>query len=409
MEKPLSAVYFNVYIRLEMLNRRSLRVKVMQTLFALSQCKEANFNIGLAEIEEAFQPDLNSMEPQDKVQLKADSKKAKSLLNHKVNGGQLNDSDPFPEKVEEVAAMAYKNYLESSKKDFEKLKKDMVIDAESLVDYFLWVIGLLVTWSDLSKVEADKKQKISPERLLSGDFNLHNNVVIDFFRKSSKVQVAMVKRNISWEDEEDNYKSWYKEVVKKDELFNEYRRKANPTFEEDKEVVERLVKDLMFKTEVILSFFEEKDIHWKENKPIVRSLVARSIRDVESDSEPKMFELPDFSNNWEEDKEFFERILDSTVENDKEFSEMIAAKTKNWEVDRLANTDQIILKMAIAEMLNFRNIPVKVTINEYIELSKNYSTPKSKQFVNGILDVISVELKEKGDLKKTGRGLIDNK
>ena len=88
---------------------------------------------------------------------------------------------------------------------------------------------------------------------------------------------------------------------------------------------------------------------------------------------------------------------------------MIAAKTKNWEVDRLANTDQIILKMAIAEMLNFRNIPVKVTINEYIELSKNYSTPKSKQFVNGILDVISNELKENGILKKTGRGLIDNK
>jgi len=88
---------------------------------------------------------------------------------------------------------------------------------------------------------------------------------------------------------------------------------------------------------------------------------------------------------------------------------MIAAKTKNWEVDRLANTDQIILKMAISEMMNFRNIPVKVTINEYIELSKNYSTPKSKQFVNGILDVISNELKETGQMKKSGRGLLDNK
>lgn len=381
----------------------------MQTLFALGQCKEANFNIGLAEIEEAFQPDLNSMEPQDKVQLKADSKKAKSLLNHKVNGGRLNDSEPHSKQVEEVAGLAYKNYLDNSKKDLERLRKDMVLDAESLVDYFLWIIALLITWSDLSKTEADKKQKLSPERLLSGDFNLAQNKVVNFLRKSSKIQVALVKRNISWEDEEDNYKSWYKEVVKKDETFSAYRRNPNPSFADDKEIIEYLVKDVIFKTDVILSFFEEKDIHWKENKPIVRSLAARSIRDIEEETDPKSFDLPDFSNDWEEDKEFFEKILDATVANDKEYSDMIAAKTKNWEVDRLANTDQIILKMAIAEMLNFRNIPVKVTINEYIELSKNYSTPKSKQFVNGILDVISGELKEQGILKKTGRGLIDNK
>ena len=166
---------------------------------------------------------------------------------------------------------------------------------------------------------------------------------------------------------------------------------------------------MIFKEEVILSYFEEKDIHWKENKAIVRSLVARSVRDVEADSDPKSFTLPDFSNNWEEDKEFFEKIYDTTIEHDQEYSIMIAAKTKNWEVDRLANTDQIILKMAISEMMNFRNIPVKVTINEYIELSKNYSTPKSKQFVNGILDVISNELKETGQMKKSGRGLLDNK
>ena len=165
----------------------------------------------------------------------------------------------------------------------------------------------------------------------------------------------------------------------------------------------------MFKADVVLSYFEEQDIHWVENKSIIRSLVARSVRDVEEDTEPKTFELPDFSNNWEEDKEFFEKILDTTVQHDLEYNEMIAAKTKNWEVDRLANTDQIILKMAISEMMNFRNIPVKVTINEYIELSKNYSTPKSKQFVNGILDVISSELKESGQLKKSGRGLLDNK
>jgi len=392
-----------------MLNRRSLRVKAMQTIFAFGQCKEANYNIGLQEIDDLFQPDLNSMEVQDRGLLKANKEQAKAVLAEKVIRRALPEGLEISKEAQSAANNAHKNYLTNTKDDLARLKKSMVLDAESLVDHFLWVMSLLIAWSDLSKSEADKKKKLSPEKLLVGDYNLSQNRVIDFFRKSSKVQVALVKKDMSWEGEEDNLKSWYKDVLKRDETFNTYRRTANPTFDQDKEIVDYLIKQIVFKADVVLSYFEEQDIHWVENKSIIRSLVARSVRDVEEDTEPKTFELPDFSNNWEEDKEFFEKILDTTVQHDLEYNVMIAAKTKNWEVDRLANTDQIILKMAISEMMNFRNIPVKVTINEYIELSKNYSTPKSKQFVNGILDVISSELKESGQLKKSGRGLLDNK
>ncbi len=381
----------------------------MQSLFAYGQCREANFNLGLAEIEEAFQPDLNSMEPQDKDLLKAQKKQAKSILANKVQGIPFPENFEASDEAEKAAASAYKNFLDNAKKDKERLRNAMLLDAESLVDYFLWTIGLLVAWSDLSKVEADKKKKLSPERLLTGDYNLANNKAIDYFRKASKFQVASVKKDIDWESEEDNVKGWYKDIVKKDEDFAEYRRKADPDFENDKDIVEHLVKQVIFKAEVILSFFEERDIRWVENKSIVRSLVTRTIRDLEDDSVAKDFDLPDFSNNWDEDKEFFEKIYDTTLEHDSEYNEIIGSKTKNWEVDRLAVTDQIILKMAISEMLNFGSIPVKVTINEYIELSKNYSTPKSKQFINGILDVVSNEFKTDGRLKKTGRGLIDNK
>ena len=381
----------------------------MQTIFAFGQCKEANYNIGLQEIDDLFQPDLNSMEVQDRGLLKANKEQAKAVLAEKVIRRALPEGLEISKEAQSAANNAHKNYLTNTKDDLARLKKSMVLDAESLVDHFLWVMSLLIAWSDLSKSEADKKKKLSPEKLLVGDYNLSQNRVIDFFRKSSKVQVALVKKDMSWEGEEDNLKSWYKDVLKRDETFNSYRRTANPTFDQDKEIVDYLIKQIVFKADVVLSYFEEQDIHWVENKSIIRSLVARSVRDVEEDTEPKTFELPDFSNNWEEDKEFFEKILDTTVQHDLEYNEMIAAKTKNWEVDRLANTDQIILKMAISEMMNFRNIPVKVTINEYIELSKNYSTPKSKQFVNGILDVISSELKESGQLKKSGRGLLDNK
>ena len=381
----------------------------MQAMFAYSQCKEANYHLGIAEVDKIFEPDLNSMEAPDKELLKANKEQAKAVLAEKVHGTALPESLTISDEAQKAANTAYGNYLMNTKKDYDSLRKEMILDAESLVDRFLWVMSLLVNWSDLSKSETDKKKKISPEKVLVGDYNLHQNKVIDFFRKSSKVQVGLVKKDISWEGEEDHLKSWYKDIIKRDESYDEYRRTANPSFAKDHQIVDHLIKQIIFKADVILSYFEEKDIHWRENKAIVRSLVARSVRDVERDSEPKSFELPDFSNNWEEDKEFFENIFDTTIEHDQEYSQMIAAKTKNWEVDRLANTDQIILKMAISEMMNFRNIPVKVTINEYIELSKNYSTPKSKQFVNGILDVISNELKETGQMKKSGRGLLDNK
>lgn len=381
----------------------------MQSLFAYGQCREANFNLGLAEIEEAFQPDLNSMEPQDKDVLKAHKKQAKSILANKVQGIPFAENFEASDIAEKAASSAYKNFLDNAKKDKERLKNAMLLDAESLVDSFLWSVGLLISWSDLSKTEADKKKKLTPERLLTGDYNLANNKVIDYFRKASKFQIASVKKDIDWAGEEDHVKSWYKDIVKKDEDFSEYRRKANPDFEADKNVVEHLIKQIIFKAEVILSFFEEKDIRWVENKAIIRSLVTRTIRDLEEESIAKDFDLPDFSNNWEEDKEFFEKIYDTTIDHNSEYNEIIGSKTKNWEVDRLAVTDQIILKMAISEMLNFGSIPVKVTINEYIELSKNYSTPKSKQFINGILDVVSNEFKAEGRLKKTGRGLIDNK
>ena len=122
----------------------------------------------------------------------------------------------------------------------------------------------------------------------------------------------------------------------------------------------------------------------------------------------KPVELAPLSQNWKADKAFFTELFDEVIDNSDELDEIVKDKLKNWELDRVAMMDKIILEMAIAEMTHFSNIPIKVTINEFIELSKNYSTPKSKQFVNGVLDVVSKELTQSGKIKKSGRGLIDN-
>ena len=112
--------------------------------------------------------------------------------------------------------------------------------------------------------------------------------------------------------------------------------------------------------------------------------------------------------NWEDDRSFFEELYDLTLRNDEEYEQLISEKSKNWAADRIASLDNVIMKMAIAEMIHFRSIPIKVTINEYVDISKLYSTQKSRQFINGMLDVIAQELQQKNMIRKSGRGLMDN-
>jgi len=150
-------------------------------------------------------------------------------------------------------------------------------------------------------------------------------------------------------------------------------------------------------------FFEEKDLNWNLNKDVVKSMSTKTFK-IEALED---LSLQPLALQWEDDKSFFEDLYEFTLDSDKDLNGWVEAQTKNWESDRLAMTDFILLKMAVAEMIKFPSIPVKVSINEYIELAKNYSTPKSGQFINGILDEISIRLMSEKIIQKSGRGLID--
>ena len=204
-------------------------------------------------------------------------------------------------------------------------------------------------------------------------------------------------------------KEWFREYVKPHEAYQDYLKINQPTLEEDNAILQLILKKIIFKNDPILSFYYEKDLSWSENKSIVRSLALKVLKNAEENQVKEDFTLPEIAINWEEDKEFFQNIFNLTVENEEEFRDLIANKTKNWDIERVASTDKIIITMALTEMSNFPSIPTKVSINEYIDISKTYSTPKSKQFVNGLLDVLSKELTESGKIRKSGRGLLDNK
>jgi len=232
------------------------------------------------------------------------------------------------------------------------------------------------------------------------------NSVFAKLKSDKAIETALIRKNPVHSELSQALIGWFKDFILTDELYSKASDKET-TFEQDLELARHLVKSVFFKNEHIDKYFEEKFLHWTEDKAILKSMVDKTLKGITEGSEDVV--LADFSYNWEDDKAYFEEIFDKTLKYEQTLDSHIEAKSKNWEMDRIALLDRIILRMALAEMLYFPSVPVKVTINEYIEISKRYSTPKSRQFINGILDVLSKEWKDSGQMKKSGRGLLDNK
>uniref|UniRef100_UPI004047DB7D transcription antitermination factor NusB n=1 Tax=Algoriphagus sp. TaxID=1872435 RepID=UPI004047DB7D len=393
-----------------MLNRRILRVKAFQNLYAYEQCKGSNLNLAKDYIRESFLPDLNSMEVQDKAALSREAEEAIAIFEQNVEKNQKLIAVDASEKVKKIALAAVKQVQEANEKDRLFLLKNMVVSAERIPQLYLLAIELLQAFAKHVGKEVTKKQKLAGDNVVVGnELNLVNNQVLKRLRESTEYQAALTKNGVHLEDLELEIKEWFREYIKPAEAYQQYLSLPQPQLNQDFEVVDELLKKIIFKNEVILTFFAEKDLNWTENKSVVRSLAAKVLKNAALGEEKPWEPLPEIAMNWEEDKEFFENIFNFTIENDVNSRVLIAEKTKNWDIERLAFTDKVIISMALAEMIHFPSIPVKVTINEYIDISKTYSTPKSKQFVNGLLDVLAKELTEKGQIRKSGRGLLDNK
>lgn len=392
-----------------MLNRRILRVKAFQNLYAYEQCKGSNLNLAKDFIRESFLPDLNSMEVQDKAALNRDAEEAVRLFDQNLESDQLLKSSDSSPKIKKVVLEALKQFNAANEKDRQFLLKNMIASAERIPQLFLTAIELLLAFAKHIEKDLEKKKKLAGDQpfAFGNELNLAQNKVLLKIRESQSYRAAIARNNVHLDDLELEIREWFRDYIKPSETYQEYLQVADPSLEQDFEAADDLLKKIIFKNEVILNYFSEKDLNWTENKSIVRSLASKVLKNAAT--EPEADPVPEIAINWDEDKEFFQNIFNFTIENDLASKALITQKTKNWDIERLAFTDKVIISMALAEMKNFPSIPVKVTINEYIDISKTYSTPKSKQFVNGLLDVLAKELTDSGQIRKSGRGLLDNK
>lgn len=368
----------------------------MQNLFALQQCKEANYELCIEKIGDFFAPDLNSMEIQDKALLTAQRKEAEELFKSGFAAGSTS-VEHDDQKIQKSVNDSLQFYVNQSKKDTEYFLRNLISEVEKIYSHYVSVLSLAPAFAEVA--ESDKKVAHK---------NFVANAWIKALRESKELKADALRLGRTWENKQDRVKTWFRDVVRHDGEYLIYLDKKNPTKEDQKKFANHLFKKVILGKTVINDYFEEEVLRWAEDKDIVKGLVEKTIKSYEPDVKAPI-SLHTLSVNWDDDKAFIEKLFEKAAHLEKEFKDLVANNTRNWEVDRLPLIDRIILEMAIAELILFQNIPVKVSMNEYIELAKNYSTPKSRQFVNGILDVIAKELKESGTLKKSGRGLIDNK
>jgi len=379
---------------LVMLNRRTLRIKIMQSLFAYEQCREADYQLAFEHIESRFQPDLNSMEVQDKALLTKQKKAAKQLFEKKFKKPETPDSE---EKIiNDVVKEAFDLYNKQVKKDFNYFSKNTVTDVENLTGIYYSVLGLVPALAEVAAT--DKKIKHD---------NFFNNRYVKAIASHPELSKELLKTNSGWQNRTDKVRGGFRDVLKADDTYMKFLDTRKPDEDTDKAMVKHIVRKLILAGGAISDYLEEENIRWAEDKDIIKGLVDKTFKSFDSTS--GKIELQKLSLDWDDDREFIKTLFANTVNLEEPYKELIAKNAKNWEVDRLPLTDRVILEMAIAELISFPNIPVKVSINEYIELTKEYSTPNSRQFINGILDVIAKELKNTGAIKKSGRGLIDNK
>ncbi|MCC9136633.1 transcription antitermination factor NusB [Pontibacter silvestris] len=390
-----------------MLNRRTLRIKAMQAIYAYMQAEGSDYLLALDQIGEEFAPDLNSMEVQDKKLLEGQKQIATLLFKEWYETRQF-DTEETDTAIVSAVNRAIVYYQNLTKKDYKYYGNQMLSAVERIYDHYIATLQILEVLVNLIKEEEEKKATRFTEAKGPDVKRFLNNRVVLRLLDNKSYQQSIIRRNISWGSDISDIRQVYKLVLKQDEVFLNYLAVPAPSLEEDLEVVKHIFKNIIFKEKNLQSLFEEQDLNWVENKGIVKSLVNKTVKIFGEDTEEDQV-LLDLSANWDDDKAFFEELYHQTVQDEEKYETMIATSVKNWDVERVAVLDKIILKMALCEMYIFRSIPVKVTINEYIEISKLYSTPKSKQFINGVLDKMAQDLTSKGEIRKSGRGLIDNK
>jgi N utilization substance protein B len=304
-----------------------------------------------------------------------------------------------------VLQMLYTFYNQKESMDLKTAKTQLLQSVDLMYDLYLY---LLLTFQEvrnasLSKMD-DRANKLRPSfEDLNPNRKLVDNEIIERIMGSVALQDLCQRRNVNWNSDEKQeiFRKLFIEI-EKSEVYFEHMEALENDFSNAKNFLVHLFRSEIANSPLIYNFFEEEEIRWMDDIDLACSMVIKTIK-MSTEEEGFDF-LPLYKEN-DDEKDFITTLLKQTVALDQESEHLIEEMADNWELDRIAKMDVLLLKMAFAELQSFESIPTKVTINEYLEISKYYSTPKSNVFINGILDKSLKKLVKEKKVLKTGRGL----
>lgn len=292
--------------------------------------------------------------------------------------------------------------------DKNRSELELFKSLEKIYDLYLSLLSLLVEIRHSAQLhlEKSKNKHLTTYEDRHPKTRFVDNRVIAAIANNSRFKRHIENKKIQWTNEIDFPAKFFK-IIRLSPEFSAYMNAPEDNFIHDKNFLVEIYKNNIFNSEELHSYFEEKNIHWEDDITLANLSVIKTLEQLnQADSAEQSILMPLYKDEAE-DSEFARSLFRKTIIYDKEFNALISEKAANWEMERIAVADMILMKMALCELLHFENIPVKVSLNEYIEISKDYSTPQSKIFINGILDKIVTDLKASGKINKKGRGLME--
>jgi len=294
--------------------------------------------------------------------------------------------------------------------DLEKGRRALIDSVEDMRDLIFIQISALLELRDIAerKIEENRHKHVMSEADINPNLNFVENPLLLHLRDNVHVQNAISGLRMNWSDMNDNFRKIYKEVQEWSEYQN-HMNQSEQSFETHRQFVAKLFKKFIAFDSNLRSLYEEKSIHWGHDSVLTGLMIHAWLKsyDPENDSTTEFPPLLKASEGMgdDDDRTFMTKLFDKTILNLGTYDDLIEKHLKNWDLDRIIVIDMLIIKLALTEITQFENIPIKASMNEYIDLSKEFGTPKSSSFINGILDKIIQEMKANGQIVKNGRGL----
>ena len=294
--------------------------------------------------------------------------------------------------------------IQSHNDDIVKEEKFVKHSIKKMFDLYVLLLQLLVEVQKLAeqKLEISKKKYLATKEDLSPNRKFVENKLIKKLAESNSLLLHIEAHKLNNWLLDDEYVKIIWEKLQKSDLFSRYLNTIEDSYKVDKSFVIDFFRDIIAPNQKLFDYFEDQNITWVDDIPFVNTWVIRSLNNQNSNGN---FMLGSLYKN-EDDENFVSELFKKVILNHHTFENDIKTHTPNWESDRIAGMDMILIKMGISEFLYFPSIPTRVTINEYIEIAKDYSTQKSGYFVNGVLDKLSKEFEKEKRLVKVGRGLL---